>query len=507
MNQKTKDIQIGIDLGADKIIASAIIGGMHVLIPDYQDKNAFLTPFKIIIDEEDVFVGNSAEPFIREHMELTKYMFSKPDLELETPILTDKKQINWFIEDLIGLMLKKIKIDTEAYFLEEVQSIIFAIPHSLMDNQLTPIIKAANLAGYKQLKIVDETIAAILAFDIVPADKKQKILVLDLGKTLKQTVLSIDQNSNHIISHIIKHEFGSDAFTNIISEKIIADFHKSFDSDYYFSKEEVNDIQNISEEIKIKLSSKNHATKTILINNQILEVHVSKTEFEKSCLGMIQKITDTINKELEQNELCINDIDNVVLIGGSSKIPIVQKNIQELFNFSNQQFFYNDSINAVSLGVAKLAKLNDINCFKQYDFDYQQLNKLNFNIGLKVLDTSFGKSSRDTIIQEGTLLPVNITKIYYLNSISTGTVVFEFLRYSKSHKETSIGKIIIEEIPRNETNYQIEISLDCKTDGNMLVQLLDIKTAKEIKKIFSIDHKNNIYERVESFKNLKINNL
>ena len=418
------------------------------------------------------------------------------------------KEMKFTLEEISSFVIRKMADSAEAFLGKKVTKLVITVPANFTDGQRKCTEKAAKLAGIEVLRIINEPTAAALAYGLGKTDNKKgknnnkKILVFDLGGgTFDVTILSINQTGEQnfeILSTKGNKFLGGEDFDNKLVEHFLNNFCKNMGElkqEILEDKKAIKRLKIACENIKKVLSS-NIETRICLNNfykgNDLLE-DISRSQFEYFCSDLFEKLKKPIDDALHDAKLKKNEIGEIVLVGGSSRIPKVKQILKDYFNIqdlkgsnkSKNQTIINDSINpdetvayGATLMAAKILIKNDSNL---QGFNLMDITPLSLGINVK-------NNSKDPDIQEeGDLMSVIIkrgTKIPYSNTEN----------YQTSYDYQTEVKIEIYEGEKKYTKYNhvlgsVEMSGvppkkkgEVKIDVNFFIDVNGILTVSAVEK-------------------------
>ena len=432
-------------------------------------------------------------------------------------ILVDKnnKQIKFTFEELSSFVIKKMVDNAEAYLgKKKVKSLVITVPANFNDAQRNCTKQAAKLAGVNVLRIINEPTAAALAYglgqktDENEGDKEKKILVFDLGGgTFDVTILKIikDGEQNFEILSTKGDKFlGGEDFDNKLVEYMLDKFCKKMKE----SKEEIKKDKKCIKRLKIscenikRVLSSNEDTTLYLSNfykgNDIYET-ITKNEFQNLCNDLFQRLKPPIDDALEYAKLTKNEISEIVLVGGSSRIPKVKLFLKQYFNIKdsnkinnpeNQKTRINDSINpdetvayGATLMAAKLSlKNNNIANFSLMDITPLSLG---INVRNKSTNPEIKKEGdlMSVLIKRGSKIPLSNKKIYQTSEDNQSIVSIYIYEGEKKYTRYNhiLGKVELYDLPKKKKGeLRVEVNFSLDDNGILSVTATEKQTGKSI---------------------------
>ena len=422
----------------------------------------------------------------------------------------NKQKIEFSLEEISSFVIRKMVDNAELYLGKKVNKLVITVPANFNDAQRNCTKQAAQLAGVEVLRIINEPTAAALAYGLEYADpdeKEKKILVFDLGGgTFDVTILKINQSGDQsfeILSTKGDKFLGGEDFDNKLVDFIL----DKFCSKMKYSKGEIQKDQKAMKKLKIScenikrvLSSSDETTlsiKNFYKDSDILEV-VTKIDFENQCADLFERLRIPLEDALSDAKLSKNEIKEIVLVGGSSRIPKVKIFLQDYFNIKPNKkgttqggTIINDSINpdetvayGATLMAAKILIKKDSNL---YGFNLMDITPLSLGINVKnnSKDPEIQKEGHlmSVIIKRGSKIPLTEVKQYetsYDNQAEVGITIFEgekkYTRYNHV-----LGKALLSNIPKKKKGeVKINVKFFIDVNGILTVTATEESTGNNI---------------------------
>lgn len=395
---------IGIDLGTTNSLVSVWVDGKVALIP-----NAFgeyLTPSIVSFDESGiVYVGKTAKERLVTHPEST-FEFFKRGMGKNT------KFGEYTPIELSSFVLRSLKEDAENYLGESIDEAVISVPAYFDDKARKATKNAGKMAGLTVNRILNEPSAAALGFlrgikNCSEEEFEEKtILVFDFGGgTLDVSLLETFENVIEIISVSGNNMLGGldfdKAIANYFMLKNEIDREKIKESEY-------NTILTAAEKVKMDLSSSNKATMIVRTPNISKELDISSTDLIRISTNVIKKMGAPIQEVLRQSELTTDDITDVVLVGGTSKMPIVQHCIKKLLDRDDVEVVSPDLLVGMGMGVYAGIKERD-----ELVRDVILTDVCPYSLGTSVQNHHGKRLLSSFIIPRNTALPASSTRVYH----------------------------------------------------------------------------------------------
>jgi molecular chaperone DnaK len=481
-------MRVGIDLGTTYSLIT-VLGhdGRPYLIPDSENSELFATPSVVSIAEGSAFVGQIVETLTENNPDLPVQRFFKRNFGIAKPLYFDKNNSSWYPEAMAALVLKKLKHDAESYANESIDGAVITVPAHFDDAQRRCVLNAAALADIPVLGLVEEPVAAALHYTITQKVYDKLVLVYDLGGgTFDSTLLSIDENGTYVLSKEGISDLGGKEFDEQIAAYIIEQFEKLTRQKLNLNAITLLQLRKLSEEVKIELSIPNLPTikKTLFIDNQMIEIVFSRKHFESNISMAIDSTIEATIKCIQGANMRIEDVNTVLLVGGSSMIPYVREKLRSVFSKSDQSILFHEPMKAVAYGAsiyaAQIAGDADV-----YNIPPEFIGITGYNIGIKTYNNDSKNEEIDTIIRKNLPLPVKATRTYYTSSNTQTNIRLQVVQFTDKKGEIhEVGTLNIGPIPNPKANYPIEVTLENTEDGIIQIVAYDPTTGIELEQTF-----------------------
>ncbi|KEI07479.1 Hsp70 family protein [Clostridium botulinum] len=483
---------IGIDLGTTTCEVAYLNNGQPEII--LNDLHKKITPSVVSISDEDGFiVGELAK----------RQAILKPDetvIEVKRLMgesnkikLGDKELLP---EEISAIILKKLKEDAEKYLGEEVTEAVITVPANFNDFQRKATKKAGEIAGLKIERIINEPTAAALAYGINNLNNNEKILVYDLGGgTFDVTVLELFEGVIDVKSSRGNNKLGGKDFNEIIESYIINNFEAHYEVSLKNNIKALARIKEVAEKAKIKLSEEEEVDINIPFievdkegNPLEININLTRSKFELFIMDLVDSTEGIIDDAIKAAGYTVNDIDVVISVGGSSRIPCIQRLLQEKFN--NKIRYNVNPDEAVALGAAIQAaiKNDDISPENGILITDACSHTLGTSIVEKIADGKFMDCIYDPIIPRDTKIPCTEKKTYHTIKDNQTSVIIDVYQGEQklATKNIKIGEFILKGIPKAPAGKEaIEVSFTYDLNGMLQVFAKILSTGKTIKKVIN----------------------
>ena len=408
---------------------------------------------------------------------------NKPMIEIEL----NGKSEKFYPEEISAMLLSYLIKLAKTYLHKKIKNVIIAVPSYFNEKQRKATLDAGKIAKLNVIQLIDEPIAAAIAYGFnYNINTIKKILVFDFGGgTLDISILEIGKKKFKILNSGGDSHFGGEDFDQRLVDFCIRNIEKNKKLNIWNNKKLINKLKNECENTKILLSTNKESNLYIdnFYNNEEFNLTITRSDFEKECEDLFNKCIPLIEKTLKEIKLTKNDINEVILIGGTSKIPKIQKIIKDYF----KTIFMTPTINpeeAIAIGAAIQGTKNYL---------LQLINP--HSIGLNINEDN-EKNITSVLIPKNAILPFEKEEIFTTSKRNQTSVAFDIYQgenyYSKDN--ILIGGFVIKNIRKAEEG-EIDFKVNMKLDENgiLSVSVIDTDNGKykriNIKNVINFDDK------------------
>ncbi|MCD7722625.1 MAG: molecular chaperone DnaK [Clostridiales bacterium] len=463
---------IGIDLGTTNSCVSVIEGGEAVVIANAEGSRT--TPSVVAFSKDgERMVGNVAKRQAITNPERTissikRHMGSDYKVNIDSKAYTP--------QEISAIILQKLKADAESYLGDKVTEAVITVPAYFTDSQRQATKDAGKIAGLDVKRIINEPTAAALAFGI-DKEGEQKVMVYDLGGgTFDVSIIEMGDGVQEVLATAGNNRLGGDDFDKKIMDWIIAEFKKSNGIDLSHDKMAMQRINEAAEKAKIDLSGMTTANISLpfitadATGPKHLELTLSRAQFNQMTADLVEATMGPVRQAMKDSGLSMNEIDKILLVGGSTRIPAVQEAIKK---FSGKEPF--KGINpdeCVAMGAALQAGVlgGDVKGLLLLDVTPLSLG----------IETMGGVNT--VIIERNTTIPTKKSQIFSTAADNQTSVEVHVLQgereFAKDNK--TLGMFHLDGIlPARRGVPQIEVTFDIDANGIVHVSAKDLGTGKE----------------------------
>lgn len=475
---------IGIDLGTSNSAASVMEGGRPVIIPSAEGAGVAsgkaFPSFVAFTKDGQRLVGEPARRQAAVNPEGTIYA-AKRKMGTDHKFKAYGKE--YTPQQISAFILQKIKQDSEAYLGDKVEEAVITCPAYFDDNQRQATKDAGEIAGLKVLRIINEPTAACLAYGLDKVGKELKIMVFDFGGgTLDVTIMDMWYDKEHNASGFEVKATSGDTYLggtdmdNVLIDYIVSQFKKETGIDLKNDKMATQRLREAAEKAKVELSS----TLTTDINLPFitadstgpkhLTMSINRAKLEELVAPIVDRCKHPVDQALQDANFTPADIDKIIMVGGPTRMPIVQKFLEEHVGKKIERGI--DPMECVALGAAAQAAI-----IKGEAKEVLLLDVTPLSLGIETLGGVFTK-----LIERNTTIPTKKSQIFSTAADNQTAVTVRVLQGEREMADdnTELGRFDLVGIPPAPRGIpQIEVSFNIDRDGIVHVSAKDLGTGKE----------------------------
>ncbi|MBR0415137.1 MAG: molecular chaperone DnaK [Clostridia bacterium] len=463
---------IGIDLGTTNSCVAVIEGGEPTVIANAE--GARTTPSVVGFKKDgERLVGNIAK---RQAVTNPEGTVSSIKRHMGSDYKVNIGGKTYTPQEISAMILQKLKADAESYLGETVTEAVITVPAYFSDSQRQATKDAGKIAGLEVKRIINEPTAAALAYGI-DKEQDQKVMVYDLGGgTFDVSIIEMGDGVQEVLATNGNTMLGGDDFDNKIIDWLVAEFKKEQGIDLSSDRMAMQRLKDAAEKAKIDLSGTTTANINLPFITQgedgpkHLDLTLSRAKFNEMTADLVEKTMDPVRKALADSGLSVGEIDKVLMVGGSSRIPAVQEAIKKFTGKEPFKGINPDECVAVGAAIQAGVLNNDVEGLLLLDVTPLSLG----------IETMGGVSTK--IIDRNTTIPTKKSQIFSTAADNQTSVEVHVLQGERefARDNKTLGMFHLDGIlPARRGVPQIEVTFDIDANGIVHVSAKDLGTGKE----------------------------
>ena len=466
---------IGIDLGTTNSCVAVLEGGEPQIIANNEGMRTTPSVVAFTKDGERI-VG---EPAKRQAVTNAERTVTSIKTHMGTDYKVDIDGKGYTPQEISAIILQKLKADAEGYLGQQVTEAVITVPAYFTDAQRQATKDAGRIAGLDVKRIINEPTAAALAYGMDKLDEEKKILVFELGGgTFDVSILEIGDGTFEVLATAGNNRLGGDDFDKVIIDYLADEFKKAEGVDLRSDKMALQRLKEAAEKAKKELSS----TMSTNINLPFItataegpkhmNIDLSRAKFNELTADLVEKTMGPTKSALADAGLSVSEIDDVLLVGGSTRIPAVQEAVKNFIGKEPHKGINPDECVAAGAAIQAGVLTGEVN-------DLLLLDVTPLSLGIETMGNVMTK-----IIERNTTIPTKKSQVFSTAADNQTAVDIHVLQGERSmaYDNTTLGRFQLSEIPPAPRGIpQIEVTFDIDANGIVHVTAKDLGTGKEQK--------------------------
>jgi molecular chaperone DnaK len=467
---------IGIDLGTSNSAAAVVEAGKPTIIPSAEGTSIGGKAFPSYVafaKEGELLVG---EPARRQAVTNPEGTILAIKRKMGTDFKVKIRDKEYTPQQISAFILQKIKRDAEAFLGQRIEKAVITVPAYFNDAQRQATKDAGSIAGLDVVRIINEPTAAALAYGIDKAGKEEKILVFDLGGgTLDCTIMDFGQGVFEVISTSGDTQLGGTDMDNTLVDFVLSEFKKESGIDLSSDKMAMIRLKEAVEKAKIELSSTLETDLNLPFitadasGPKHLAMKITRAKLEELIKPTVEKCRAPLQQALSDAKLTPNEISRIILVGGPTRMPIIQKFVEDYIGKKVERGV--DPMECVAMGAAIQAAV-----LGGEMKDVLLLDVTPLTLGIETLG-----GVMTPLIERNTTIPTSKTQVFSTASDSQTSVEIHVLQGERpmASDNRTLGRFILDGIPPAPRGMpQVEVSFDIDANGILKVTAKDKATSR-----------------------------
>ena len=480
-------ISAGIDLGTTySAIAHLNSEGIPTIFPDAHDADLFRTPSLVHIGPLGCLVGSAVENLLEDQPDLPLVRHSKLAIGSRQPVLSDHLQRDWSAEAINSLILSKLRNDAAVHAYDQLGEVVITVPAQFGDVQRRAVRRAAELIDLPVSSLVDEPVAAATYLS-TQQEGDQTILVYDLGGgTFDATLLSCSLDEISVLATHGDDQIGGKWIDELIMGLMTEELQRVQGTSFVETSTVRLQLRRLAEETKLKLCKpgRSQVRHNTLIGSQPFDFVLTEHHFQQLIQPLLARSLDVCEQCLQAANKQWTDVDQILLVGGSTLIPAVRTQLAARAGRPAEEIQSRQPHQAVVFGAALLA--GDASDRHQQRIPTLRQAIAAYDLGVRIRDPQTGQLAIYKLIQRNSPLPTQAKRVLKTSRADQSRMVLEVVQSKGSAANAlSLGHFSFGPIENPQAGYPIEVTMQYDHEGIVTIGACDAQSGQAMEQTLS----------------------